>query len=217
MRRAGLFPLGGGPHKPLPFTKPQFMPTHPRYESPDSGPAKSDGDNLGCVRLSSVLREIIAQVVSQMSQQARAVGVGQPAAAVARKPPRTSAKNRRAAKANRDAAAHSGRARSREPNDPAGKPLEFSRMRQAAAGSKEPNDPSGEPLGFFAQCHRLARWMLTLDATANADFCSLMPSACPMDTYARRCRQRRHFPLNAIGLPDGYLRSTLPPTPTFPP
>jgi hypothetical protein len=35
-------------------------------------------------------------------------------------------------------------------------------------GSNEPNDPSGKPMGFPPECHRLARWMLTLDATSNA-------------------------------------------------
>ena len=114
---------------------------------------------------------------------------------------------------------HHGR-RDKEPDEPAAEAAEVTKAPGRGELSNEPNDPSGKPKGF-PECHRLARWILTLVAT-DAPASSRMPSACPMDRYARRYSTAASPP-NAIGLPDGcyarrYIlasRSLSAPTPRY--
>ena len=51
-----------------------------------------------------------------------------------------------------------------------------------------------------AECHRLARWMLTLAATRRPSL-ARMPPACPVDAYARR--YRCVLPSGIISRPNG--------------
>ena len=60
-----------------------------------------------------------------------------------------------------------------------------------------------------AECHRLARWIVTLAATPAAPETRRMPPACPVDRYARRYPGRPRNAPNATGLPGGSLRSPL--------
>ena len=63
----------------------------------------------------------------------------------------------------------------------------------------------------WRECHRLARWIVTLVATAGLALLARMPPARPVDAYARRYRRPRSPRANATGLPGGCLRSSLPP------
>ena len=60
-----------------------------------------------------------------------------------------------------------------------------------------------------SQCHRLARWIVTLVATAKPALALPMPPACPVDRYARRYSGAALAAPNATGLPGGSLRSSL--------